>query len=121
MKIRERRDALRTAIQRVVWSEYERPDWDEDGDVAWDFGALNTNWTGSPGAHSPFLSRLPRAPGQPRRAAFAAAPKRVQNQPGTLYKEASIVGSAPSAGRDLGRCGSAGSEPLKRPRRMDTR
>ena len=121
MKIRERRDALRTAIQRVVWSEYERPDWDEDGDVAWDFGRLEHELDRLARRSLTVPLAIARAPGQPRRAAFAAAPKRVQNQPGTLYREASIVGSAPSAGRDLGRCGSAGSEPLKRPRRMDTR
>lgn len=42
VKIRERKDALRSAVRQVIWSEYERPDWDEDGDVAWDFGRLES-------------------------------------------------------------------------------
>jgi len=40
VKIRGRVDDLRSAIKRVIWSEFERPDWDEDGDVSWAFGRL---------------------------------------------------------------------------------
>jgi hypothetical protein len=46
VRIRQRKDDLRTAIQRVIWSEYERPDWDTDGDVAWDFGRLESELSG---------------------------------------------------------------------------